>query len=68
MSTHPTVDRCELRGWYTPDEAAEVLDVQPATVRVWCRERRIDRVKLPGRQGKYRIPADAVRALMPGAS
>jgi len=45
---------------YTIDDVAETFNVTKETVRRWCRERRIDYIKLPGEKGEYRFSKNDV--------
>lgn len=45
---------------YTIDDVAELFNVTRETVRRWCRERRIDYIKLPGEKGEYRFSKNDV--------
>ncbi len=45
----------------TPEEAARLLKVNPATVRAWLREGKLKGVKLPG--GFWRISEEALQEL-----
>lgn len=40
---------------YTIDDVAETFNVNRETVRRWCREGRIEYIKLPGVKGEYRF-------------
>lgn len=46
-----------MRAYFTPDEAAEVLEVDGSTVRLWIRAGKLPAVRVGAR---YRIPAELV--------
>jgi excisionase family DNA binding protein len=52
-------------GWLRVTQAATILGVDPSCVRGWCADGRVEATKLPG--GHWRLPADAVKALLPRA-
>lgn len=45
---------------YTIDDVAETFNVNRETVRRWCREGKIEYIKLPGTKGEYRFSKDNV--------
>ncbi len=49
--------------WYSPEEAAEILEVDPDTIRRLCRQGKIPGAKQIGRQ--WRIPRNYVEAPPP---
>lgn len=49
----------------TIDQAAQVLDLRPATIRRWCKDGRLQPVyRLPGARAGWRIPASTIDALL----
>lgn len=49
----------------TPQEAADRLKVHPRTIKRWAADGKIPAIELPN--GRLRIPADAVEAVLTGA-
>jgi hypothetical protein len=45
------VDQRTIKGWYSPEEVAEILGKQPYTVREWCRWGRVNARKRPTGRG-----------------
>jgi excisionase family DNA binding protein len=52
----------------TPDDAAELLNVSPSTIRSWIEKGRIPYVQLPGssRRARYRIPLEPLLRSLSG--
>ncbi len=49
---------------YTTEDVAEMFNVTSETVRRWCRERKMDYLKLPGEKGGYRFSRKDVEAFV----
>jgi excisionase family DNA binding protein len=52
--------------WLTVQEAASRLKVQPETIRVWLRDRRLKGTQPLNRRVGWRIPASEVERLLRG--
>lgn len=47
----------------TVKEAAEIFEVQPFTIREWCRDGRLEAIKPPGTKA-WRIPRESIDKLV----
>lgn len=49
---------------YAPGEVAEIFGVDPKTVTRWAKDGKIRCIRLPGKNGHRRYPADEVERLL----
>lgn len=51
----------DLEYKFTIEDVARMFSVNPETVRRWCREEKINFIKLPGKKSKYRFSEAGIR-------
>lgn len=59
------METTENKAYYTTEQAAEILDVKQATIRLWLRSGKLKARRFGGR---WRIPADVVDSMKQAAN